>query len=135
MFTADAVATVEAQALATERSRAAHFFAVVGKPFDIDELLGVGERATGSVPGFDRSSPAERKRPASPVRKLEEAGATDIHASKRREWVNFYAGNRLSVIYWSQRDGVYYVTRQVPQEEGGSILQVGHFHDLELAVG
>jgi hypothetical protein len=69
------------------------------------------------------------------VRKLREAGARDIHPSTRREWANFYAGDSLSVVYfvyWSQRDGVYYVTRQDP--DGGSMRQVGRFFDLDLAV-
>src|SRR5687768_14218770 len=134
MFSADARATAEAELLETPRSRDAHFFHILRKPFDLDGLLDVLERATGSVTRFDRSESADGERTAALVERLRAAGATDVHGSTRREWVTFHVGEQLSALYWSQRDGVYYVTRQAPEGQGGSMLQVGRFHDLEKAL-
>jgi CheY-like chemotaxis protein len=52
MFTASLAAQREAQAGTSARSRAAGLFAVLGKPFDLDDLLATVARATGSVAPF-----------------------------------------------------------------------------------
>jgi hypothetical protein len=36
------------------------------------------------------------------------------------------------LVYWSPRDGVYYVLRE--PATGGPLRQIGRFHDLEAAV-
>ena len=130
MFTAGDAAVQEARAGETARSRA--IYAVAHKPLDFDTFLDTIEEAVGSVPPFDRSARAEVGRTAALVARLTEAGATDVHSSTRREWVNFYAEHVLTVLYWSQRDGVYYVLRQ-PQDTG-AVREVGRFHDLDAAV-
>ena len=38
----------------------------------------------------------------------------------------------LVQLYWSERDGVYYVMRYA--ESGGRIDQVGRFYDLDAAI-
>jgi CheY-like chemotaxis protein len=55
MFTASLAIQQEAQVGASARSRAAGLFAVLGKPFDLDELLATVARAVGSVAPFDRA--------------------------------------------------------------------------------
>jgi CheY-like chemotaxis protein len=50
MFSVDRKATDEANENASERSRAAGFSAVVSKPFDLDELVGLVKRAVGASP-------------------------------------------------------------------------------------
>ena len=130
MFTAEPEAIGEATVRESERSQA--IYAVVTKPFDIDVLLDTVARAVGSVPRFDHSEAAELRRTAALVAHLEAAGAGDVRTSTRREWANFYAHGALTIIYWSQRDGVYFVLRQ--PEESGAVREVGRFHDLDHAV-
>jgi CheY-like chemotaxis protein len=141
MFTVDARASGEALEATSARSREAAFFAVVPKPFLLDELLAVVERAVGTTAPFDGSPAGESARTAALVAKLAAAGARDVRPSTRREWANFYAdaggmgSESLGMLYWSQRDGVYYVLRQDPPgAEGGTMRQVGRFHDLDQAV-
>ncbi len=55
-----------------------------------------------------------------------------MRTSTRREWANFYVGDTLTVLYWSERDGVYYVLRQ-PQTTG-ALQAAGAVHDLDAAV-
>ena len=130
MFTAGQAAVREADAGESERSGA--IFAVVAKPFDIDALVETVEQAVGTVPRFNHSEGAERARTAALVAQLEAAGATDVRPSTRREWASFYAGSALTMLYWSQRDGIYYVLRQ--PRDTGPFRQVGRFHDLDAAV-
>ena len=133
MFTTDHKALREAHELATNRSQAAHFDAVLGKPFDIDELVDAVAHAVGNSVPFDSSPVAEERRTAVLKSKLEAAGARDISTSTRREWANFRtADGTLMQIYWWQRDGVYYVIRYA--ESGGTLDQVGRFYDLDAAI-
>jgi CheY-like chemotaxis protein len=53
MFSGDREATDEAHENESERSRAAGFSAVVSKPFDLDELVGIVKRAVGESPFRD----------------------------------------------------------------------------------
>ena len=133
MFTTDQVAVREAQELTTERSQAAHFDSVLGKPFDVDEMVDAVAHAVGVSVRFDSSPEAERQRTAVLKAKLEAAGARDISTSTRREWANFCtADGTLMQIYWWQRDGVYYVIRYA--ESGGRLEQVGRFYDMDAAI-
>jgi CheY-like chemotaxis protein len=132
MFTASAAALQEAEAGESARSRAAGLFAVVAKPFDLDELLATVERAVGSVAPFDRTGGADIRRTAALRAALEAAGAQDVVIGTRREWATFTVNDELGLVYWSQRDGVYYVLRE--PAEGGPIRQIGRFYDLDAAV-
>jgi len=132
MFTANSAVTREALAAETPRSREAAFFAVLDKPFRLDDLLDVVARAVGTVCRFDRSAAGESARATALVAKLAAAGARDIDPSVRREWATFRVGDTLCLLYWSHRDGVYYVLHQ--ERRGGSMQQMGRFHDLDLAV-
>jgi CheY-like chemotaxis protein len=133
MLTANSLATMEAREATSDRSRAAGFAAVLDKPFDIDVLLEAVAAAVGVGSAYDASNGAEIVRTAALVEKLTAAGATDVRTSTRREWANFYASDgALRVLYWSERDGVYYVLRQV--DDGGTMQQVGLFYDLDAAV-
>jgi hypothetical protein len=82
---------------------------------------------------FDPSAAAEPARTAALVSRLHAAGATDIHASTRREWANFSTVDGAVVqLYWWQRDGVYYVARY--RKTGGTLEAVGQFYDLDAAI-
>ena len=133
MLTAHSALVEEATENASARSRAAAFAAVVAKPFDVDELIAVVARAVGVGQPFDASPAAEVARTAALVAKLAAAGARDVRTSTWREWANFYAPDgALGMLYWSERDGVYYVLRE--PVEGGTLRQVGRFYDLDAAV-
>jgi CheY-like chemotaxis protein len=133
MFTVDLPARREAREATSARSQAAGFHAVLNKPFDLDELLEVVASAVGRSVPFDPSPVAEASRTERLRARLEAAGAQEIHLSTRREWANFKtADGTLVQLYWSQRDGVYYVIRQAAS--GGRLDQVGRFHDLDAAI-
>jgi CheY-like chemotaxis protein len=132
MFTASLAAQQEAEAGASARSQEARLFAVLGKPFDLDELLATVARAVGSVAPFDRAGGAAASRAAALAAALAAAGAQDVAAGTRRAWATFTVGDALGLVYWSQRDGVYYVLRE--PAAGGPVRQIGRFHDLTAAV-
>ena len=133
MFTAHAVATQEAEASETPRSRAAGFAGIVPKPFDLDHLITQVAAAVGLSAPFDTSEPVEQERTAALVARLQAAGAHDIHASTRREWANFIIPNGTFIqLYWWQRDGVYYIVRYA--EKGGVLETIGRFYDLDAAI-
>ena len=132
MFTASLAAIREAEAGASARSRAAGLFAVLGKPFDLDELLATVARAVGSVAPVDRAGGADAWRTAALAAALAAAGARDVVIGTRREWATFTRGDELGLVYWSPRDGVYYVLRE--PAAGGPMRQIGRFHDLAAAV-
>jgi CheY-like chemotaxis protein len=132
MFTASLAAQQEAQAGESARSRDAGLFAVLGKPFDLDELLATVARAVGSVAPFDRAGGADARRTAALAAALAAAGAQDVVTGTRREWATFAVDDQLGLVYWSPHDGVYYVLRE--PAAGGAMRQIGRFHDLEAAV-
>ena len=133
MLTAHGGAIVEAREGTSERARSAGLAGVIAKPFDVDELLEAVAGAVGVAVPFDGSASAETARTAALVGKLEAAGARDVRTSTRREWANFFAPDgTLRMLYWGQRDGVYYVLRQA--DGGGAMEQVGRCYDLEAAV-
>jgi len=126
MFTAQHSAAEEVAAQPTERSAA--IFAVVAKPFDIDELLETVASTVGAVARFDRSEVADLEPTETLVQRLQEMGARDVRSSSRREWVSFYAADALTILFWSQRDGVYHVLRQ--PVEAGFLRPIGSFFDV-----
>jgi hypothetical protein len=132
MFTAHENALQEATAHESERSQAAAFAGIVGKPFDLDDLLNVVAEATGRSVPFDRSAAAESARTASLVAALEAGGATDIHTSTRREWVTLRApSGRLVQLYWWQRRGLYICGAY--DDEQGEMSTLGQFADRDAA--
>jgi DNA-binding response OmpR family regulator len=133
MFTAHRAAMDEAEANESERSREAGFSAILPKPFDIDQLLDAVGQAVGSARPFDGTEVGDHERTATLVRRLEQAGATEIHASTRREWASFTTPTGAFLqVYWWQRDGVYYLVRFA--QTGGKIGPVGRFYDLGAAI-
>jgi CheY-like chemotaxis protein len=133
MFTADAGSTKEARASESARSRAAGFFAVLDKPFDLDELLATVARAVGQAVPFDASPAAEAARTAALVAKLEAAGARDVRPGARREWASFGVPDGACVqLYWRPRDGTYHVVRCAAP--GRALERVGRVPDLDAAV-
>ena len=112
MFTGQANDLAEARLGETDRSRDADFFAIVSKPFDVDELLDVVARSVGIVEPFDRSQSADAGRSAALAAELERIGAIDVRPSGRREWVTFRTpAGRVMQIYWWQTGGSYLVGR------------------------
>ena len=71
------------------RAQAAHFAAILEKPFAIDELLEAVAKATGGSLPFDRSPAGEATRSRALVAALERHGASDIQPSEQREWATF----------------------------------------------
>lgn len=134
MFTAHAPASDEAEAGESDRARAAHFSAVIRKPFDVDHLVDAVAKATGETPRFDRSPAADLERTSRLVARLKETGAMDVRSSTRREWVTFRAGDdSLFQLYWWQKGGCYYVGAYLG--DGGRMENIGLFYDVEGAVG
>jgi CheY-like chemotaxis protein len=111
----------------------AGFNALLPKPFDPDALVEVVTRCTGLATLFDRSDQADADRTAALVEKLWAVGARDIRPSTRREWAQFRTpAGALLLLYWSQRDGVYYVMRHTEGRSG--VERVGQFYDLDTAI-
>lgn len=133
MFTAHADAVQEARERSTERARAAEFAAVVAKPFGLDELLEAVEAAAGRSDRFDRSEEGERARTAELVAELENAGATDIRASNRREWATFVSSRdqRIYQLYWWQSLGRYVLGRY---DEEARLELIGRYFERHAAI-
>jgi CheY-like chemotaxis protein len=133
MFTADDASTREAREGTSARSRAAAYFGVLEKPFELDDFLDTVARAVGHSVPFDSSPAAEAARTAALVAKLEAAGAREVRPSARREWANFTTADGACVqLYWRQRDGTYHVVRCAEPE--GRFERVGRFADLDAAI-
>jgi DNA-binding NtrC family response regulator len=132
MFSAHHLDVMEATEGLSQRAREAGFFAIVEKPFHVDELLEVVERAAGQAESFERSEAAENDRTKALVAALKEHRAEDIEPSTRREWATFRDARRvLWQIYWWQERGVYQVGRFKPD---GGMEMVGQFTDLAAAL-
>lgn len=133
MFTASAGEANEAQEGVTARVRAAGFAGVIQKPFDLDQLVEMIHHAVGTSIIFDTSVLGEQARTQLMVERVTALGATDIHASTRREWISFRtADNTLVQLFYWPRDGVYYVLRY--HVSGGTTDNLGRFYDLETAL-
>ena len=134
MFTAHALDLREGREGTSDRAEAAHFAAILAKPFSLDELLEAVEAATGRSEPFDRSAAGDRTRTEAMERALTAAGARDIRTSTRREWATFRGpGNdTLHQIYWWQQLGVYMVGHYDPDAR---LVTGGRHHDLPAAIG
>ena len=132
MFTAHHLDVLEATEGLSKRAREAGFFAIVEKPFHVDQLLETVEQAVGQAETFERSEEAEKDRTKALAAALRARGARDIEPSKRREWATFRDSHRtLWQIYWWQDRGVYQVARF---RADGNMEMVGQFIDLETAL-
>ena len=133
MFSASAGEVNEAEEGVTARVRSAGFAGVIQKPFDLDQLVEMVQRAVGTSIVFDTSTPGEQARTHLMVERAKALGATDIHASTRREWISFRTEDRTLVqLYYWPHDGVYYVLRH--RISGGLTENLGRFYDLETAI-
>jgi CheY-like chemotaxis protein len=133
MFTAHAAAEREARANVSARSQAAHFAAVLAKPFDLEELLAVVAEAVGMAFPFDWSAAADATRIETLVAELQAGGATDIRTSMRREWVTLRASSgRIVQLYWWQGRGVYLCGAY--DEASGVMQPIGQFADRDVAI-
>jgi len=133
MFTAHAPASDEATAGQSERAVAAHFSAVIRKPFDVDELVDAVAKATGGSQRFDASVAADGARTRALVERLKEIGAADVRSSSRREWVTFRSGDdSLFQLYWWNTGGCYLVGAYLG--DGRRMENIGLFYDVEGAV-
>ncbi len=112
MFTAHGDDLSEGRECLTARSQAARFAGVLAKPFEVDDLLDVVGRAVGRSVTFDTSGPGDSARTQRLAAELENAGAADVRASARREWVTFRTPReRLMQIYWWNEGGSYLIGR------------------------
>jgi CheY-like chemotaxis protein len=133
MFTAHWREAQEAREDVSNRAVAAHFEAVLDKPFNIDDLLFAVAQATEHSVPFDRTEAGESERTRSLVAALEQRGATDIIPSRMREWATFRnVQGRLCQIYWWQSYGVYQVGRYQP--DSGRMKMIGYFVTRDAAI-
>jgi CheY-like chemotaxis protein len=132
MLTAHSMDTAEAREGRSPRAQAAHFEAVLDKPFHLDDMLAAVAQATGRSVRFDRSSEAEAGRTDALVKALAAEGATEIRPSQMREWAMFCdRRGRLCQLYWWQGRGVYQLGRYT---ESGRMTMVGQFVDRDAAI-
>ena len=133
MFTTSRADAEEGVAGASARSRAADFFAVLGKPFDPGELLDAVGRAVGSVVPREPGASRGTGRSAALEEAVRAAGVAEVHALPRPGWVWFRgAGGALVQVLWSESAGAYRVLRQ---ERGEAALRpVGQVETLDAAV-
>ena len=133
MFTAHSNAVREAQEQTSERAAAAMFAAVIGKPFDLDEMVDAVAEATGRSVRWDASEAADDRRTAQLADDLRAAGATDVRTSKRREWATFKSPTDHCIyqLYWWQRLGRYIVGRY---DDKAHLEIVGQFFDRRAAI-
>jgi CheY-like chemotaxis protein len=133
MFTAHSGARQEAKQDESERSRAARFSGILGKPFDLDELLRVVARAARQSIPFDRSREADAGRMRELVARLEAGGATDIEQGTFREWAIFRApSGRIAQLYWWQTVGLYLCVAY--DDRTGRMRPTGEFPNIDVAI-
>lgn len=133
MFSAHGTAVREAREGTSPRSQAAGFAAIIGKPFDIDELLEMIGRCVGAMMPFNHSPEAESKRTQALTDRLVARGARNIRTSTQREWATFHSQDGTFVqLYWSQQEGAYLVVRLSQSRE--RMETVGNFFDLDTAI-
>jgi DNA-binding NtrC family response regulator len=133
MFTAHSTDAAEALKATSRRAAEAAFFAVLRKPFHLDELVATVERAVAVAVPFNHSERAEHARTKELVARLTAAGANDVRPSARREWANFRnaAGDEMQ-LYWWQAAGAYLVARY--SADGARLELVGHYYGLDAAI-
>lgn len=132
MFTAHSQDAAEARTGSSERALAAHFVAVLEKPFQLDDLVAAVAKATGQAVPFNHSPAAEKARTRALVEALQARGATEVEPSKRREWATFRdKEGHLCQMYWWQSRGVYQLGRY---QATGRMTMVGQFVDRDAAI-
>lgn len=132
MFSAHTGSISEAGEGRSDRAAAAHFAAIVPKPFHLDDLLVTVAGAVGRSQRFDRSEAAEAERTRALVQALSDRGATDIAPSKFREWALFRdQKSELLQLYWWQWRGVYHVGRYTDR---GQLRMLGQLVDRDAAI-
>ena len=133
MFTAHSMDATEALEATSRRAAEAGFFAVLRKPFHLDELVATVERAVAVAVPFNHSERAEHARTEELVARLTAAGASDVRPSARREWANFRnaAGDEMQ-LYWWQAAGAYLVARY--SADGARLELVGHYYGLDAVI-
>jgi CheY-like chemotaxis protein len=133
MFSAHHHDLNEAREGQSERSRRAKLSGVVGKPFDVEDLLEVVAAAVGRTASFDRSLAADAARSSGLAKELERVGAEEVQPSARREWVTFRTPTgRLMQIYWWQSGGSYLVGRY--DDDGRHLENIALTYDRSSAV-
>jgi CheY-like chemotaxis protein len=133
MFSAHHRDLNEAREGQSERSRRAKLAGVVGKPFDVEDLLDVIATAVGGTASFDRSLAADAARSGGLAKELERVGAEEVQASARREWVTFRTpAGRMMQIYWWQSGGAYLVGRY--DDDGRHLENIALTYDRGSAV-
>jgi len=133
MFSADGADLSEAREGQSERSRRADFAGIIGKPFDVEDLIVSVARAVGRSTPFDRSLAADAARSLALADELEKIGAREVHPSARREWVTFRTpGGRMMQIYWWQTGGSYLVGRY--GDDGRRLENIALTYDRKSAV-
>jgi CheY-like chemotaxis protein len=136
MFTTNPGALAEAEAGVTTRSDAAHFAALVPKPFSLEELFDAVAKAVGESAPFDWSELADAGRTQVLVEALQAAGAKEIHRSTLREWVTCRVpSGHLVQLFWWQGAGGYYVGVYDEEASNGPVLQLlGFFTNRAAAI-
>lgn len=132
MLTGDTKSREEAVINTTDRAKATHVAAVVGKPFDIDHLVIVVRGAVGEPLPAPRTTEGQDKDEL--VERLRAAGARDVTGSKiGRVWAMFKAsdGSFYTVYRWRAADA-YFVGRYKP--EGNQLEPLGEFSKLEALI-
>lgn len=123
----------EARASMSVRAWIADFAAVVGKPFELDDLLAAVSRGTRR--GADRraADATTKARTSQMIERLRRAGAREISSSSRRAWVTFRtpAGELMQLYLWELLL-VYFLGRYTP--DGRRMEPLGEFTELEAAI-
>jgi len=132
MFTAHTTDIGEAVEGTSERATAAHFAAIVPKPFDLDELIAAVASAIGHSTPFERGKQADIRRTKALVAALGQRGATEIKTSSMREWATFRDKDQmLCQLYWWQQRGVYQLGMY---GDDGRMEMVGQFVNRDAAI-
>lgn len=132
MLTGDNDAREEAMLDVSDRAKATQIAAVIGKPFDIDQLVTAVRRAVGeSILPAER---AEAQDQSQLVERLRAAGARDVNSSNiGRVWATFTAndGSLYKVYRWRTAD-VYFLGRYSPN--GSQLEPLGQFSKLDAVI-
>ena len=132
MLTGDTDAREEAMLDVSDRAKATHVAAVIGKPFDIDQLVTVVRRAVGEPVLPAKRTEAQNQ--SQLVERLRATGALDVNGSRiGRVWATFKAidGSLYKVYRWRAAD-VYFVGRYSPQ--GSQLEPLGQFSKLDAVI-
>lgn len=124
----------EAMLNESDRAKVAQLAGVIGKPFDIDQLVSAVRNAVG-LPLTVVTNESEAAHRAELVDRLRAAGANELTSSGMgRAWATFRAGKAHSLykIYRWRMAGTYFVGRYSP--DGTQLEPLGQFPDLEALI-